>query len=97
MATYIMLLNWTEQGIQNVKDSPKRLDSARKAFRAAGAKLKEFYMAIGRYDMVAVAEAPDDETIARIALMLGSAGNVRTETLKAFTEAEYRKIIGGLP
>lgn len=97
MATYIMLLNWTEQGIQNIKDSPKRLDSAKKAFRAAEAKLKEFYMAMGRYDMVVVAEAPDDETIARVVLMLGSAGNVRTETLKAFTEAEYRKIIAGLP
>lgn len=61
MATYIMLLSWTEQGIQNVKDSPKRLDSAKKVFRAAGAKLKEFYMTMGRYDMVVVAEAPDDD------------------------------------
>ncbi|MSS72594.1 MAG: GYD domain-containing protein [Candidatus Latescibacteria bacterium] len=97
MVTYIMLLNWTQQGIQDIKNSPKRVDSAKKAFRGAGAKLKEFYMAMGRYDMAVIAEAPDEETMARVALMLSSAGNVRTETLKAFTEAEYRKIIGSLP
>ena len=97
MKTYIMLLNWTKQGIQNIKDSPSRVDAARKAFQDAGVVFKDFYMTIGQYDMIAVCEAPDDETIAKLALVTASAGNVRTETLRAFTEDEYRKIIGELP
>jgi len=96
MPTYIILLNWTQQGIENIKGSPKRLDGAKKLFQAAGATLKEFYLVMGRYDMVAVAEAPDDETVAKLALQIGGGGAVRTETLRAFTEDEYRKIIGAL-
>ena len=57
----------------------------------------EFYLVAGQYDMVVVSECPDDETAARVMLAIGSAGNVRTETLRAFTEDEYRKIIAGLP
>lgn len=97
MSTYIILIGWTEQGIKGVKESPSRLDSAKKAFQAAGAELKEFYLVMGRYDMVVVAEAPDDETVARLALTIGSGGAIRTETLRAFTEGEYRKIIAALP
>ena len=67
-----------------------------KAFQAAGAELKEFYLVMGRYAMVVVAEAPDDETAANLALAIGSAGAIRTETLRAFTEDEYRKIIAAL-
>jgi uncharacterized protein with GYD domain len=96
MATYIILANWTEKGIENVKGSPGRLDAAKQAFAAAGAELKEFYMVMGRYDMVVVGEAPDDETVAKIALRIGSGGAVRTETLRAFTEGEYRQIINAL-
>ncbi|MFQ5859275.1 MAG: GYD domain-containing protein [Anaerolineae bacterium] len=97
MPTYIILLNWTQQGIENIKDSPSRLDQAKAAFQAAGAELKEFYLVMGRYDMVVVSEAPDDETVAKLALAIGSGGSVRTETLKAFTEEEYRNIIAALP
>ena len=97
MATYITLIRWTEKGIENVKDSPNRLDAAKKAFQAAGAELKEFYLVQGRYDIVIVSEAPDDETVAKLALAIGSAGAIRTETLRAFTEDEYRKIIAALP
>ena len=97
MPTSIILINWTEEGIKNVKDSPKRLDVAKAAFKAAGAELKEFYLVQGRYDMVVIAEGPDDETAAKLSLMLGSAGAIRTETLRAFTEEEYRKIIAELP
>lgn len=97
MATYIMLVRYTQQGIQNIKASPTRLDAAKKAFRAAGAELKEFYLVMGQYDIVVVAEAPDDETMAKVVLAIGSLGNVRTETLRAFTEDEYRKIIAALP
>ena len=97
MAIYISLCNWTDQGIANVKDSPKRLDGARKAWRSAGAKLKEVYLTMGEYDFVTISEAPDDETMARIALAVASAGSVRTKTLKAFSEKEFRAIIGSLP
>ena len=97
MSTYIILINWTQKGIENVKESPGRLDLAKKAFQAAGAELKEFYLVTGRYDMVIVAEAPNAETVATLALAIGSQGAVRTETLRAFTEDEYRNIIAALP
>lgn len=96
MATYVSLLRYTEQGIRNIKESPSRLDAAKKAFQAAGAELKQFYLAMGRYDIVIISEAPDDETTAKIALGIGSLGNIRTETMRVFTESEYRKIIGSL-
>ncbi len=97
MSTYITLISWTQKGIENVKKSPDRLDVAKKAFQAVGAELKEFYLVTGEYDMVIVSEAPNDETVAKLALSIGSAGDVRTKTLRAFTEDEYRKIIAGLP
>lgn len=97
MPTYIHLVQWTQKGIENVKEGPDRLDAARKAARAAGGELKEFYLVMGRYDMVVLGECPDDETAAKIGLGIGSGGSVRTETLRAFTEDEYRKIITALP
>ncbi len=97
MATYIMLFNFTEQGIQNIKDAPARVEAAKKAFRDMGAEVKEFYLVMGRYDTVFIVEAPDDETIARAALTVGSLGNVRTETLRAHTEDEFKKIVAALP
>jgi uncharacterized protein with GYD domain len=96
MAEYILLMNWTEQGIRKIKDSPKRLDAARKLAKACGAKFGDFYMTIGKYDMLAHLTAPDDATVAKFVLRAASGGNVRTTTLKAFTESEYRKIIGAL-
>jgi len=97
MGTYLMLVKYTQKGIENIKLSPARLDEAKKASKAIGAHLKEFYLVMGRYDIVIVLEAPDAETVAKMALSLGSKGNVTTETLRAFTEDEYRKIIGALP
>ncbi len=97
MATYIILLNYTDQGIRNIKDSPKRLDVAKKLLKDLGGELKEFYLTMGGFDLAIVADAPSDEVIAKFALASGSLGNVRTTTLKAFPEAEYRKIIGALP
>jgi uncharacterized protein with GYD domain len=96
MATYIMLVNWTEQGIRNVKDSPGRLDAAKQLCKKHGAEFKQFFMTMGTHDMVVVVEAPGDDAIAKIALALGAAGNVRTTTLKAFDEADYRRLIGSL-
>jgi uncharacterized protein with GYD domain len=96
MPTYITLLNWTEQGMGKIKASPKRLDAGRKAFKKAGCELKDVYLTMGPYDLVCTLEAPDGETAARAILSLGAEGNVRTLTLPAFTEDEYRKIIGSL-
>ncbi|WP_026617902.1 MULTISPECIES: GYD domain-containing protein [Ensifer] len=96
MTTYVVLLNWTEQGIKNVRESPRRLDAAKKLLQEMGGSFKEFYLTMGEYDMVAVCEAPDDAVAARFALTLGMNGNVRTRTLKAFPEAAYRELIGTL-
>jgi len=97
MPTYIAFLKWTSQGAQNVKQSPSRLDAARKGFAAVGARMKDFYLVTGRYDMIAFVEAPDDLTLAKALLATASQGSVTTETCRAFTEDEYRQIIGGLP
>ncbi|UVK46867.1 GYD domain-containing protein [Mesorhizobium sp. AR07] len=96
MTSYIVLMNWTEQGARNVRDSPKRLDAARKQLGDMGGSFKAFYLTMGEYDMVAVVEAPDDAVLARFSLMLAASGNVRTRTLKAFPEFAYREIITSL-
>ena len=96
MPTYIALLNWTGQGIKNVNDSPSRLDAGREAFKKLGVNLKETYLTMGRYDHVCIIEAPDDEAFATAMLTLGAQGNVKTETLKAFTEDQYRKICASI-
>ncbi len=93
MQTYVALVNWTQKGIQEFRDSPSRVDKAKAAIAAAGGEMKSFYLTLGRYDMVAVIEAPDDEAYARVMLVLGSKGGVRTESLRAFPEDEYRKIV----
>jgi uncharacterized protein with GYD domain len=96
MATYVMLAHWTEQGMRQVKDSPKRLDTAKRALNEMGGEFKAFFMTMGDYDLVAVYEAPDDAVAARFTLMLGMLGNVRSTTLKAFPEAAYREIVASL-
>lgn len=96
MPTYISLLSLTQQGIANVKDGPKRLDAAKEAYKKAGGEIKGFYSTMGKYDMVVIAELPDDATAARIALGVGAQGNIRSHTMKAFPEAEYRKIVASL-
>lgn len=96
MTTYIMLINWTDQGIRDVKSSPKRLDAARKLLGEMGGTLKTVYLTMGDHDLVAIADAPDDAVIARFALTLGQAGNVRTRTLKAFPEIAYRDIVAAM-
>jgi uncharacterized protein with GYD domain len=97
MPTYIAMLNWTQQGLQNIKQSPSRLDAARKGFESAGVKMKEFYMVTGQYDMVAVVDAPDDTAVAKAILAASSQGSITSQTCRAFTEEEYRKIISALP
>ncbi len=97
MPTYITLMKWTDQGIRNVKESPQRLDAAKKGIEAAGGKMIGFYLTMGRYDMVAIAEFPSDEVGIGILLGLGRGGNLRTETMKAYPEDQYRNIIAKIP
>lgn len=97
MPTYITLYNWTDEGIKNVKQSPERLNAAKEAVQAMGGEVKGFYMVQGRYDLVTISEAPDCKTTAKIALALASQGAVRGETMRAYTEDEYREILGDLP
>ena len=96
MATYLIHAQWTDKGIRNVKESPKRLDLGRKKLQEMGGEMKAFYLTMGKYDSVAIVEVPNDETFAAYLLWLGSQGNLRTHTVKAFTEDEYRKIVGGI-
>ena len=96
MPTYIMLANWTDQGAQKIKESPRRVDTAKKARADMGGELKNFFMTMGDYDLVMIYEAPDDAVAARFTLLLGMLGTVRTRTLKAFPEAAYREIVASL-
>jgi uncharacterized protein with GYD domain len=97
MQMYISLINWTEQGLKNVKDSPKRFAVAKQAIEKAGVKFHSVYYTLGRYDMIGVIEAPNDEIMARVILSLASQGNLHLETLKAFSIEEMAKVLEGLP
>jgi len=97
MPTYITLGKWTQQGIEKVKESPARLDAFKQLVKNAGGHVTAFYMVTGQYDIVVVSDAPNDDAMAKVALATASKGGVKTETLRAFTEEEYRKIIAGLP
>ena len=93
MATYVVLLNWTEQGIKNFKDSTKRASAARDAMQKAGVTLRDIYWTIGAYDIVCLFEASDDESLAAALLKLGSGGNVRTTTMRAYSQTEFEGIV----
>jgi uncharacterized protein with GYD domain len=97
MPSYLSLVSWTEQGIRAVKESPQRLDAVKQGTEQAGGRLIFFYLLMGEYDLAALTEFPDDEAATRFLLSLGAQGNVRTHTMRAFTEEEYRRIISGLP
>jgi uncharacterized protein with GYD domain len=83
--------------MENIRESPSRLDMVRKAIEGTGGRYIGFYLTMGRYDAVLVSEAPDAETVGRVLMMIGALGNVQTETLYAFNEDEYRRLIGSLP
>ena len=97
MPKYISLVNYTSKGIENIKDSPNRLDAVKKLCESMDAKVEGFFLTMGRYDIVLIVDAPDSETVAKIVLTITSKGAVRTETLFAFPEIDYRKIIAELP
>ncbi len=99
MATHIILFGFTQKGIENIKDSPARVQDAKQIVESLGGKVKDFYAVMGMtgYDTLFIVEAPNDEIVARAILMIARKGNVRTTTVRAFTEAEYKRIIEGLP
>ena len=96
MPTYVMLANWTDQGVRTIEDNPKRVDAARKSLEEMGGRFQSVYMTMGLYDMIITYDAPDDAVAARFTLMLGKLGNVRTSSLKAFPEEAYRQIVNTL-
>ena len=97
MSKYLILFRFTQKGIENIKESPDRVEAAKQLFRDMNAEVEKFYGLMGRYDTMFIVEAPDDETIVKAAATLGSLGYVKTETLRAFTEEDYRNIIEAMP
>ena len=94
MATYVVLANFTDQGVRNAKDSPKRGEAFKEMAKKHGATVKEMFWTQGSYDMVTIVEAPDDASFTALALSLGALGNVRTQSLRAFSAAEMKAIVG---
>ena len=97
MSNYIMIGNYTRQGMDKIRGAPARIDTAREVIAGLGGQLHGWYVTMGRYDFVAIVEAPNDETMARLALAIGSHGNISTETLRAFNEQEFLQIVSELP
>ncbi len=96
MATYITLINYTDQGVRNAKDAPQRIEAAKALIESMGGRFIAHYLTLGQVDAITIAEAPDDETVAKFAMRIGGAGNVRTTTLRAFDEAEATRIFQSL-
>jgi len=97
MPTFISLTNFTEQGVKSAKDSLKRADAVKALGEKFGVKLKDIYWTMGAYDVVAIFEAPDGPTISAFALAVAGAGNVRTQTLRAYPREEMKEILKKLP
>ncbi len=97
MPKYISLVTYTQKGIENIKESADRFDAFKQLCESMGAKVEGFYLTMGRYDLLVIVDAPDSETIAKLFLTTASKGAVSSETLQAFSEEEYRKIISELP
>lgn len=97
MPTFISFLNWTDQGIRNVKEAPQRAEAAKALLKKMGGEVKEIYITSGDRDIVFVAEVPDGDVMAKFALAVAAQGNVRTRTVRAWTEGEFAKIVADLP
>jgi uncharacterized protein with GYD domain len=98
MHTYVIFFAFSAQGIQKIKESPRRVEAAKKTVKDMGGEMKAFYGILGsQFDTMFILEAPDDEAVARMVLAIASGGNVRTETHRLFTEDEYKKVISTLP
>ena len=94
MAMYILLMSFTDQGIRKIKDTPKRADAFKDMAKKCGATVKDVFWTLGEYDVVAIVEAPDDISMTALGLSSGALGNVRTQTLRAFTQADIKTILG---
>jgi uncharacterized protein with GYD domain len=94
MASFIVLANFTDQGIRQVKDTLQRAEAFRELAKNAGVTVKDMYWTLGQYDIVAICDAPDDETATALSLSVASFGNVKTQTLRGFSAAEMAKILG---
>ena len=97
MPTFISMLSWTDQGIRNVKDSPKRLQAGREAAKKLGVDIKQVFLVNGEFDLLVIMEAADGSNVAKLVMTLGAQGNVRSHTVRAWSEAEYAKLISELP
>ena len=97
MPTYIMLMKWTQAGIEQIKDDAQRIERLRNIFKSVGGDIKALYFTFGQYDKIVIAEASSDEAMAKAVLMLGGFGTVSVQTLKAFPEKDGLEIIRGLP
>ncbi|MBI4456045.1 MAG: GYD domain-containing protein [Acidobacteria bacterium] len=97
MPTYITLFRWTRKGGENVKESPSRVEKTKQTAKTFGVEVREVFVTMGRYDTIFVVDAPDEESYAKFALFLVSKGNVHSETLRAFTEDEFRRFLASLP
>ena len=93
MMTYIVLATFTDQGVKNAKDSPKRAEAFRQMARTFGVTVKDIFWTQGRYDIVTVVEAPDELSATALNLSLGALGNIRTESLRAFSSEDMMKIV----
>jgi uncharacterized protein with GYD domain len=96
MSMYMLLCNYTDQAIRNMKEMPSRREAAREKAKKLGVEIKAAYLALGVYDLIIHLEAGDEEAVAKFVLSLASAGNLRTTTIKVFSEAEFDRIIGGM-
>ena len=93
MAIYVQLMKWTEQGRKNADSLPDRVEAVQKRVQDMGVKIIGHYLTMGQYDQIVVCEAPDDETVAKVTMMVAGRGNVATETCRAFTMDEVRTLI----
>ena len=96
MPSYVMLANWTDQGLKAIAEGPRRLDTAKKTLADMGGQFRTLYMTMGQYDLIGIYDAPDDAVAARFVLLLGQLGNIRTTSMKAFPEEAYRQIVHSL-
>ncbi|MGC2424745.1 MAG: GYD domain-containing protein [Nitrospirota bacterium] len=93
MPVYVTLYKFTEQGVRNIKGSPKRVEKIKEEFKKAGAQVKEFYALMGQFDTMIIAEAPNEEVITKLNLMIDATGNVTSQTMRAFSENDWKRMV----
>jgi uncharacterized protein with GYD domain len=97
MPTFILSLNWTDQGIRGVKEAPKRSQAAKDLAKKLGVEIKQVYLTSGAHDLLIIVESASGDNVAKLALAIGALGNVRTTTARAWPETEFQKLISELP